>query len=141
MKNAPKSKNLFEACLEQEHARHAQRLKELKAMQTRLAMLDPCLPAIKAAGLELWHGQISDHGDQLHLTSGVFCGRNNGALTKVLLAQGFKEIKRNAYSTWDVVILAKGRLKVNLSIEKPLPPSPQPEAASTPTTSGAVSNA
>ena len=112
---------LFEACLQQEQARHARRIKEIKSMEARLAMLDAYMPAIRAAGLTLWLQDLdANFGDRsLRLTCGLFCSLNHQRLVDLLIDLGFKEVERRDNNTFSTVMLGKGRLRLQVHVDKP----------------------
>ncbi|CAN7258113.1 hypothetical protein LJR084_001197 [Variovorax sp. LjRoot84] len=121
-KAAPQPATLFEACMQQEQSRHARRIKEIKSMEARLAMLDAYMPAIRAAGLTLWLRDLeSNYGDKaLRLTCGIFCSLNHQRLLDLLLGQGFNEVERNEHGSFSSVVVGKGRLRLHINVDKPL---------------------
>lgn len=106
-----------------EHARHARRMAELKAMHARLRLLDAYMPAIRAAG-------ISVHGEELHSWGGkainvispVLNPKRNATLERVLRDCGMREVRRSDYLYSYSVELRKRHLIVALTVDtRPLP--------------------
>ena len=106
-----------------EHARHARRMAELKAMHARLRLLDAYMPAIRAAGINV-------HGEELHSWGGrainvmapVLNPKRNATLERVLRDCGLREVRRSDYLHSYSVELRKGHLIVALTVDtRPLP--------------------
>lgn len=113
-KPAPPPSTLFEACLLQEHTRHAHRLAELRAVEGKLRLFEEFMPAIKAAGLrialEAVRGWIRH---ELFLRTDVFDKTDEAQrLIDVLTTAGMKETSRNAGPLYFTVRLKKGHLTV-----------------------------
>lgn len=112
---------LHEAAMRLEQVRHADRLAALKRMEARLALLDAYVPALKAAGLSLLISEINDWGGkELYIRSTYFTSpAETQRLLDVLLSEGMKEVERRHYGPTDTVIVAKGRLRLVLSVDLP----------------------
>lgn len=98
---------------------HKHRLAEVKAMRTKLALLDPLLPALAERGIQLARRTFCawDGGKVLSILTGTF-EKNDDKLRDALLALGFKEIERkNYFGRTDHVVLKHGRaLMVRLEV-------------------------
>lgn len=102
-----------------ETRRYEARMRSLKAMQHRLALLDGYMPAIKAAGLSI-------HADELTCWSGsagaIYIGEalldrsRNARLEARLRELGFLEVDRRAHTSHYMVELKKGRLLLSLTV-------------------------
>lgn len=121
----PPVSSLYDACIAHAESVRRDRLKELKDMQAKLALLEAFIPALKERGCEL-------HPSRLHwcrsekairLESPLF-DSGNRRLYGALVELRFVEIDRRDHGTWAVLKMKHGRLVVNLSVAtKHLPPA------------------
>lgn len=117
-KQADSPVSLFEACRQEEERRHSARMNELAGMKASLARLDAYMPMIRAAGLALNLEYIFGGfpSGSLGIRASEFFGNEKQKeLVTVLLAAGFKLADQHDYSTWQSVILKKGRLQVRVT--------------------------
>jgi hypothetical protein len=86
---------------------HRRRLAEIKAIRTKLALLEEFLPALAQRGIQLQHRDIStwDHGKTLRIQAPVL--ERDGKLLQVLLELGFREIERKSYGSRDEQVTLK----------------------------------
>lgn len=123
---------LYEACVQQEQARHRYRMAQLREMEARLRLLDAIVPALKAAGLSLILDRINPWTERElfitanHLTSHA----QSQKLLDTLEAAGMEVVSRDERFGTATVKLKKGRLKLALFVDLPrTAPVPVPAAA------------
>lgn len=95
------------------------RLKEVKTMSGKLAMLDVYMPAVRAAGITIRPEDIHSSWarGELQIGAGVLGHTRNACLANVLAAQGMREESRKESGGYVWMTLAKGRLRVGLMID------------------------
>lgn len=127
--NGREPRTLEELAIARQLLSHSVRLREIKAMAAKLALLDAHLPALAEHGIKLQYftaypwdsGKVLSfhppHGD-----------RDNDQLRQALLAIGFREIERKDYfGRTDHVLLKHGRaLVVRLEVSKLPTQAPAP---------------
>lgn len=120
MKQPPRNETLEQAAIRLESERHADRLRQIKAMSARLKALQPYVPALEAAGVMLYASDIRVLGSQkpLHLMEGFFNRNKIKTALEVLKLHGFKEVKRDDYRSYTTFVLGKGHLQISLSLDK-----------------------
>lgn len=115
-------RTLAELATAREDLSHAIRLKEIKAMAPKLALLDEHLPALVERGIRLQFHNIYpwDGGKALSIHPPHGLG-DCDKLHAALLAIGFREIERKDYfGRTDHVLMKHGRsLVVRLEVSKP----------------------
>lgn len=112
---------LAEHALQLEQARHANRLAELKGMEAKLRMLDAYMPAIRAAGINIYGDELLSWGGKTIHVLTTLNPQRNATLERVLRECGMREVHRTDYSTIYSVGLSKGHLTVAMSVDKRLP--------------------
>lgn len=102
------------------HQRCDARLKSIETMAGKLAMLDAYMPAVRAAGItidpdDIWFSL--GKGGPVRINNAVLRNQRNARLANVLAAEGMREEEREdmAGNVW--LTLAKGRLRVVLTID------------------------
>lgn len=119
-KTAPPPASLYDAALQKENERHAYRLRQLKAMQTKLAQLDAHMPAIRAAGLYLYPAELALDSDKaIHVPLPIFGTQGQQRLIELLQTLGFKEVARKDYGSFYSLKLGKAHLRLSFNVDKP----------------------
>lgn len=137
-RRARKPRSLVEALERDEEGRHAQRMRDIKTMAAQLALLDRFAPALDGAfpaqwGLdwrERFARSIEWHRDERALRFSMIDFTGIGRrLHELFMGQGFKEAARRDHTSFDVVLLTHGRLRVTFHIDKPSAPTAPAAAA------------
>lgn len=107
----------FQQVLENEQHRHANRMKRIKEMETKLRMFEPFVQQLEAKGIRL------TAGDSVYVSDGALCVSSGYAFTggdkklyDALIDLGFVEVKRHDYTTWVNVHLKHGRLTCSVHV-------------------------
>lgn len=118
-KTAPPPSTLFEACLLQEHTRHANRLVELRTVEGKLRLFEEFMPAIEAAGLRIELEAVRGWTRKdLYVRVGIMpTAAQSQKLIDTLVAAGMKETLRDTGPLHATVRLKKGRLTVVVLID------------------------
>jgi len=99
----------------------SRRMAEIKVLASKLAQLDPLLPALAERGIRLADRELGtfDHGKTLRIQTPLFT-RNDDKLHAVLLELGFREIERKPFGNEsDQVLMKFGRsLVVRIDVAK-----------------------
>jgi hypothetical protein len=124
MKRPSPEPTLLEEALEAEHRRHASRITELKRAGARLRMLQEFAPALQQRGIKLYGEHILCAGERaLTVTNESMSWR----LADALIELGFEEVERDAYPSFSVLHLKKGRLQLRVYVSGQRPaPKPEP---------------
>lgn len=130
-------RTLEELLLAREHYRHECRLRQIKTMAQKLALLEPFLPALAERGLKFSYRDIDPWDDPktpgtiLRILPASFT-LHDDRLYSALIELGFREIARTSYSAksdHEQVTLKHGRaLLVRIDVTKK-PAAPEGGAA------------
>lgn len=136
MRNRPVPTTLYDACVQQAQDEQARRLREIKAMRSSLALLDPLVPVLKARSIEIYTSGIrwvpSDRA--VDVTVSYFMAREaNVKLYDALVDLGFKVVLHTNVCSWSTALLKRGRLTVRIG---DMPPIPATEPAATTAATG-----
>ena len=115
MRTETRPKSLYEQAVAAENLRHASRLKELRAGEKKLALLNGITAELEAAGIALCPSDMQINQDSIFVSVGWGYLRI-GKLTAWLLANGFKETARLDYPSFSSVRLSKGRLSLRFHV-------------------------
>ena len=119
--NGREPRTLEELAIARQEAQHRARLREIKAMAAKLALLDAHLPALVEHGVRIQHytPYTLDDGKDLSFHAPA-TDRTCAQLHQALLAIGFQEIeRRDWFGRTDRVTLKSGRaLLVQLEVPK-----------------------
>lgn len=114
MPKTTRTQSLYERAVESENKRHANRLKELRAGEKKLALLGLIEEQMKAAGFKVYPSDLRFFGGALR-DIGVW-GSNNTKLAAWLIANGFRETRRSDYASFSAVTFSKGHLNLELHV-------------------------
>lgn len=111
---------LYEGAVRRENERHTARLKQLVTHKKRLDAISAHLPGLKAAGVELYPEEITFYAAsrEIQLFPGFFNSRKTLAAIAYFTGQGFKEVDRSTYSSYDHVCIAKGTLRLAFDVDQ-----------------------
>ena len=112
MRTETRPKSLYEQAVAAENLRHASRLKELRAGEKKLALLDNLTVQLEVAGIELHPSDLQICRDCIYVGGDLRIGK----LAAWLVADGFKETYRQDYSSFSAVRFSKGRLHIQLHL-------------------------
>lgn len=119
--NGREPRTLEELAIARQQLQHANRLREIKKMAAKLALLDEHLPALAERGIKMQFHNINawDDGKVLSVWPPHGLG-DNDKLRAALLAIGFREIERkDNFGRTDHVLLKHGRaLVLRLEVSK-----------------------
>ena len=114
-----KKTSMYQQAVEAANIRQRARLAELKKAQGKLELFDAFVPALEAAGLKLYPEEFGWGMDGVLRLYGLHTdGGRERLMLAVLLANGMKEVRRAAYTSFDQVYLVKGRLKISFAVFK-----------------------
>jgi len=113
---------------------HERRLREIKGMRDKLALLDALLPQLAALGVRFNYREFQSFslsgGKELRLYPQIGSSFVDDKLHAALLAVGFREIERKAGNRDDQVKMKHGRsLVIVLDVSKPKAEPAAPTAA------------
>lgn len=109
---------LYDAAVDQARRVFANRCAELKTMRKSLALLDACMPALRAHHVASHVSCIHWRPQTRSLVLSTFFTSETPKLHAALLAIGFTEWQRDDHATFTYVDLKKGRLRLHLCVYK-----------------------
>ena len=115
MRTETRPKSLYEQAVAAENLRHASRLKELRAGEKKLALLDSIAGQLEAAGIALYPGDLQMGRNHIYVAAG-WGDQRIAKLAAWLVADGFKETARLDYPSFSSVRLSKGRLSLRFHV-------------------------
>ena len=115
MPKTTRTQSLYEQAVAAENLRHASRLKELRAGEKKLALLDSIAGQLEAAGIALYPGDLQMGRNHIYVAAG-WGDQRIAKLAAWLVADGFKETYRQDYSSFSAVRFSKGRLHIQLHL-------------------------
>jgi len=117
MKKQPTPTTLYASAVLHAEQALAARLQQLKRMKAQLALLDACVPGLRARGVELELDLITwtEYDKTLRLTQ-IFGGKDWDVRCAAALQDlGFQVLSHEDQCSWSVMRLKRGRLRVTLS--------------------------
>jgi hypothetical protein len=139
-RSEPAPSGLFAAAIEHEHQRHAHRLAELKALESKLRLLDSFAAPLNAQGIKLYPEQVSTYaaGPEVWLST-ASTDSTGRRLYTALSAVGFAVETRRDHGTSATVTLKHGRLRVRMFVDAAvLDPAPSLAGSGAVATEGAA---
>lgn len=115
MRTETRPKSLYEQAVAAENLRHASRLKELRAGEKKLALLDSIATQLEAAGIALYPSDLQISRDCIYVSAG-WGDQRIRKLAAWLVGDGFKETDRQDYPSFSSVRFSKGRLSLRLHL-------------------------
>ena len=117
----PSTASLYDACVQQALESYQRRLKQLKAMEGSLKLLEAFAPALEARGYTLHGSRLNwDAGHKAVRLVETMSDTANKRLHAALVELGFEEFSRIEHRSWCSLFMKHGRLRVQLSVETAL---------------------
>lgn len=140
MKKPPKNETLEQIAIRLENTRHANRLRAIKEMSSKLRLLQPFVEPLNAKGVDIYPSEINTFWRSKPLRGVIGYGHLSGSrrpqqAVDALLELGFKEIARKVGALDTDYTLAKGHLQLFVSV--PHPRAGVPSSAAQPATAPA----